>query len=547
MSVSLRELVEETEFKLRVLHAADDSALERAVVWAHSSDLVDPTPWLEAGQLLLTDGMQFAVPEAPEMAEAPGPGAAVDAPAAGSRSPVSRSPVSATATVRFQSLASEGVFDAYVARLRAADVAALGFATEVIHAEVPADLVSACRRHGLTLVEVTERTPFIGIIRYLADQRALEQRARLEWSLQAQRKLARAALRPGGLGAILVELERQLESWVALYDSTGLRVDAPTRIRVPESEAPEVERMVQSLLARGGRSGARLHGDGGDVTLQTVGQHGQLRGVLAVGGRAPLDLAGNDLVASAIGHASIALEQNRELDAARGHLRVGLLELLLAGEMEVARRTAETVWGELPAAPVRVVQARGGEPGQALLDRLERLAGSGSEPLFFAAREQELIAIVPAGGGATLVEALADAGFSAGASAPGDWAELPRLLAEARKAAERSTPSRPSVWFEDLATTGMLGALEAADGRVTARRVLQPLLEHGEQGRLLLDTLAAWTEGNCAWDPVAKSLGIHRHTLRSRVTAAEQLLGIDLQTFAGRAEVWSAMRLLDEA
>ena len=37
MSVSLRELVEETEFKLRVLHAADDSALERAVVWAHSS------------------------------------------------------------------------------------------------------------------------------------------------------------------------------------------------------------------------------------------------------------------------------------------------------------------------------------------------------------------------------------------------------------------------------------------------------------------------------------------------------------------------------
>ncbi|MFC5125332.1 helix-turn-helix domain-containing protein [Pseudoclavibacter helvolus] len=93
----------------------------------------------------------------------------------------------------------------------------------------------------------------------------------------------------------------------------------------------------------------------------------------------------------------------------------------------------------------------------------------------------------------------------------------------------------------------MLGALEAADGRVTARRVLQPLLEHGEQGLLLLETLAAWTEGNCAWDPVAKSLGIHRHTLRSRVSTAEQLLGVDLQTFAGRAEVWAAMRLLDEA
>ena len=535
MSVTLRELVEETEFKLRVLHAADGGALDRPLVWAHSSDLVDPTPWLEAGQLLLTDGMQFAVPEAL------GSDGTTDLSDAGSRSPVS-----ATATVRFQSLASEDVFDAYVARLREADVAVLGFATEVIHAAVPADLVAACRRHGLTLVEVTERTPFIGIIRYLADQRALEQRARLEWSLQAQRKLARAALRPGGLGAILVELERQLESWVALYDSTGLRVEARTRIQVPETEAPEVERMVQSLLARGGRSGARLHGEGGDVTLQTVGQHGQLRGVLAVGGRAPLDLAGNDLVASAIGHASIALEQNRELDAARGHLRVGLLELLLAGEMEVATRTAGTVWGKLPEAPIRVTQVRGCEPGQALLDRLERLAGSGGEPLFFAAREQELIAIVPAAGGANLFEALNDAGFSAGASAPGGWPELPRLLSEARKATERSTPTRPLVRFEELATTGMLGALEAADGRVTARRVLQPLLEHGEQG-LLLETLAAWTEGNCAWDPVAKSLGIHRHTLRSRVSTAEQLLGVDLQTFAGRAEVWAAMRLLDEA
>lgn len=535
MSVTLRELVEETEFKLRVLHAADGAALDRALVWAHSSDLVDPTPWLEAGQLLLTDGMQFAVPEAPDQGGAEPEEAE------------SRSPVSATATVRFQALASEGVFDAYVARLREAGVAALGFATEVIHVEVPAALIAACERHGLTLIEVADRTPFIGIIRYLADQRALEQRARLEWSLQAQRKLARAALRPGGLGAILVELERQLESWVALYDSTGMRVEAQTRIQVPTSEAPEIERMVQSLLARGGRSGARLHGVSGDVTLQTVGQHGQLRGVLAVGGRAPLDLAGNDLVASAIGHASIALEQNRELDAARGYLRVGLLELLLAGEMEVATRTAQTVWGELPVAPIRVMRARGGEPGQALLDRLERLAGSGDEPLFFAAREGELVAVVPAAGGAALLDALTDAGFSAGASAPGDWPELPRLLSEARKAAERSTPARPSVRFEELATTGMLGALEAADGRVTARRVLQPLLEHGDQGRLLLDTLAAWTEGNCAWDPVAKSLGIHRHTLRSRVTTAEQLLGIDLQTFAGRAEVWSAMRLLDDA
>ena len=69
--------------------------LSEPLRWAHSSDLEDPTPWLTEGGLLLTDGTQFDV--AGEAAWA----------------------------------------DGYVGRLAECGVAALGFATQVVHAEVP--------------------------------------------------------------------------------------------------------------------------------------------------------------------------------------------------------------------------------------------------------------------------------------------------------------------------------------------------------------------------------------------------------------------------
>lgn len=499
MPATLRDLLALPAFRLRLVAGASDAQLlDQPITWAHSSDLVDPTPWLEHGQLLLTDGVHFE-PDSPDDFAAP-----------------------------------------YVARLRERGVRALGFATDIVHAVIPPALVRACDAQGLPLLDVAERTPFMGIIRHVADVISREQRERLEWSLQAQRAVARAALRPDGLGAIVTELERQLGCWVALYDAVGNRVQITTTRAIPDAAADDVRDEVRRALARGTRSGSRLTEAASGVTLQTLGRRDRLRGVLAVGTTAPLDPAGNDLVASVIGLASIALEQRSALDTARRQLRAGLLELLLAGEFEVALATARRLWGELPPGPIRVVTLAEPVHGDSLLDELELSA----EELFFAERDG-LLAVITADTGLDAVrELLGRHEVTAGASAPVAWSDLSRGVVEAGRAALRATSDRPFVHFDRLAQEGMLGLLESAGAEPVALRMLDPLLSTAD-GRSQLESIRVWLRYNAAWDPASAELGVHRHTLRNRVHAVERALALDLDTFADRAELWTALQFVD--
>ncbi|WP_094742801.1 PucR family transcriptional regulator [Rathayibacter sp. VKM Ac-2630] len=134
---------------------------------------------------------------------------------------------------------------------------------------------------------------------------------------------------------------------------------------------------------------------------------------------------------------------------------------------------------------------------------------------------------------------LARHGTPAGASAPTDWASLEAALQEAQRAAERSSPERPLLRFEDLAAQGMLGLLTASGAEPLARRLLAPL--QSAEGALLLETARVWLRRNGAWEPAARELGIHRHTLRNRITAIERLLGVDLDDVSARSELWLAL------
>ncbi|QHC59868.1 PucR family transcriptional regulator [Rathayibacter sp. VKM Ac-2760] len=505
MPATVRDLLAEPAFRLHVLAGVhDEAALDAPLVWAHSSDLIDPTPWLESGQLLLTDGVHFSSE---------------------------------------QGTGEQGAdfSEAYVARLRGRGIRALGFATGIVHDEVPEPLVAACARQGLPLLEVADRTPFMGIIRFVADVISREQRERLEWSLEAQRRVARAALRPDGLAAILSELERQLDCWVALYDAVGQRVHLPTRLDVPEAAERSVAAAVRQALSRGSRAGLRLD-DGGGVTLQTLGQRDHLRGVLAVGTGTPLDPAGNDLVASVIGLASIALEQRRALDTSRRQLRSGLLELLAAGAFDVAARTARQLWGTLPAEPVRVSVLSEPVRGDSLLDELEVFAEENGARLFFAERDETLVVITGAEDLELIAGVLERHGARAGASAPIAWSELDRGLTEARRAAERASAAQPLLRFEEVTAEGMRGLLAAAGAEPLARRLLAPLLT--PEGAVLLESARVWLRCNGAWEPAARELGVHRHTLRNRITAAERALGVDLDDVEARTELWLALSVL---
>lgn len=495
MPTSIRDLLAIERFRLRLAAGADadDPRLDEPLTWAHSSDLEDPTPWLEPGQLLLLDGINFA-PDA-----------------------------------------SAEFCDAYVARMVRLGIRALGFATEVIHPRIPPALVAACDAQRLPLLEVRHRTPFIGIIRHVADVIAADRQAQLEHMLRAQRAIARAALRPAGVGAILAELERQLGTWVALFDASGDRVHVPTRLPVPPQAAAEVAAAAAHVLARGNRASARIDTAAGAVTLQTLGQRGTLRGVLAVGTTSPDDPLGGVLTESVIALTSIAFDQSRALDTAHRHLRTGLLELILAGQIALARSTAGRLWGGLPPDPVRAVVVTA--PGSALVDELELHMRRHRGQLFPAERDGSLVVVTRHDDLPFLAALFERHGAQAGASSPARWDDLARALSEADQAAARATEQAPFATFDEIASEGIAAAIDPSDAARIARHRLAPLLDDART----LDELRTWLTHHGAWDPAARELGLHRHTLRAHVETAFTTIGLDPDRFEDRAELWLAL------
>ena len=97
--------------------------------WVATSELDDPTPFLEGGELLLTTGL-------------------------------------ATAGWRRE-------WEGYAARLAAAGVAALALGVGLTHPKVPAALTRACERAELNLIVVPRATTFVAVSRAAAERRPL--------------------------------------------------------------------------------------------------------------------------------------------------------------------------------------------------------------------------------------------------------------------------------------------------------------------------------------------------------------------------------------
>ena len=80
--------------------------------------------------------------------------------------------------------------------------------------------------------------------------------------------------------------------------------------------------------------------------------------------------------------------------------------------------------------------------------------------------------------------------------------------------------------------------------RAVGEAVLAPLVQHdAAAGTDLVSTVGAWLANDCSHEATARALGVHRHTVRARIATAERALGVDLSSFAARADVWAALRV----
>jgi len=475
------------------------------ITWVHSSDLDDPTPFLSSGNVLLTDGSQFGFDASTETYD----------------------------------------YDSYVQRLLQAELVGLGFATQFLHQGMPKGLAEACERVGLPLIDIPDRVPFIAVIREVADQIAAERSQRMEWSIAAHKAISRAALKPTGLRSTLIELEHRLSCWVGLFDAAGTPVPVPSQQPSDDRFATPVRDEVARALRKGSRSSTVLSLDSGQVTIQTLGQSGQLRGAFALGRGVPLDRAENELVTSVIAMATLALEQNRELDATRGHLRSSLLELLIAGRQSSVREIADDLWGALPGEPLRVVVIARQLHSHFVLDALEALALDTAGRVFFAVRGGTIVVLAESDAVSAVEQLIAGHALVAGTAAAAHYADLSDALSQASSALQSRAGEAGITDFDTIAESGMLGVLQSAGAERVAKRLLTPLTDFdARHSAPLVQTLRSWFENDCSWGTTAISLGVHRHTVRSRVDQAASILGLDLETIEGRLEAWAALRML---
>ncbi|WP_105974967.1 PucR family transcriptional regulator [Streptomyces geranii] len=570
MPPTLASLLHHSALRLTVRAGGD--RLDVPVRWVHASELADPVPYMEGGELLLITALKLDA-EDPE-------------------------------TMR-----------RYVKRLAGAGVAGLGFGVGVNYAEIPGALVEAAEHEGLPLLEVPRRTPFLAISKAVSAAIAADQYRAVTAGFAAQRELTRQALSDGPEG-LLAALASQVDGWAALYDASGAVVaTAPEwagrrAARLTADVERLRERAAPASAVVGLGEGERGEGEERDrVELHSLGTGRRPRAALAVGTAGALGTAERYALHSAIALLTLTTERSRSLQAAEQRIGAAVLRMLLAGEPDHARAVAGGLYGELLDAPFRIVVAEaasapvgaagaardagggavsrptagslvaadaGGDPLGGLAECLESAAARAGEAVLVVPEGERLVVLAVDGGAAEVacgefaaaVEgARADATGSASAStsAPGgsssagsrDDDELvvgmsgpagPIAAAAAYKQAEQALSvarrrGRVLVGHEQLAAGSVVPLLADDAVRAFADGLLRPLFEHDATGRGdLVASLRAWLSRHGQWDAAAADLGVHRHTLRYRMRRVEEILGRSLDDPDVRMELWLALK-----
>jgi purine catabolism regulator len=197
-----------------------------------------------------------------------------------------------------------------------------------------------------------------------------------------------------------------------------------------------------------------------------------------------------------------------------------------------------------------VLVVAGGVDDRRNLAEVTEASARHGERVFFADVDGCLVVLLTRAGRARdrVLEALGTMpGVTGGESSPVSLADLARGRQEAQQAlAAGHRLGRRHTTVADIGADGLLSLISTPDGRAFAGALLRPLTDVDGRGRTeLVASLRAWLEHNGHWDAAAGALGVHRHTLRSRIRRIEELLGRDLDAPGVRAELWTALRLLD--
>ncbi len=482
----------------------------------HISELADPTPYLEGGELLLTTGIPLAG----------GPAAIGD----------------------------------YVGRLAQKGVAALGLGLGAGTDRVDRELVSACSAAGLDLLLVPEAVPFMHVSRGFWQLVGKSEQADLALRLSLQTALARAATRENATQAIVTSLAKGLGGWAAY-----LPADGSDETIWPSSAADVVPRLRAEsarLNLVGTYSAATFPVNGTDVVEHSIMIGQRTVGFLVVGAGRGLRKADRQLILTSCMLLSLSAQRAQESSNVEIALGGTIAALILGGQVDAARLASEH--GGMPSIGsfARVLAVRG--EGVATRDARDlaaivgtlRSAGAPCDLPSAVLRARVAASMLRgAVGGVALVilpepAGAADNGAAGNATTDDGTGVLAPSgavpLGDVAAALSQPLPlSAVAVAVGQLAfacRTAPPGTVMVVDGSADARGTawVDALARHPRGD--LSATVRSYLAHRGHWESAARALGIHRNSLRHRIAVATELIGADLADPDTAATLWVALR-----
>ena len=170
--LTVKALVDDLELSLLAGEQGADAPLR----WVHITELLDPTPWLSGGELLLTTGLQL------------------------------------------QTAAKQRQF---VRRLSTHHLAGLGFGTGFEHQQIPSAVLAEARRLEFPIFEVPYEMPFIAITEKAFGRLVNDQYETLQRGISFHKRLEQLVLEERGLEEVTRALAAAIGGAVAVLDRSG--------------------------------------------------------------------------------------------------------------------------------------------------------------------------------------------------------------------------------------------------------------------------------------------------------------------------------------
>lgn len=449
----------------------------------------------------------------------------------------------------------------FVAALSRSRVAAIGFGVGVNHERIPAPLVAAASTYRVALVEVPPPVPFIAVSKAVAGLLHADELRAAQLALRIHQRLLDGARGPQDAAEVLASIAQATGRQLALVQADGTVLTSTAGFAAAGDREGSGAGSISAATDSTDSTGA----DRTDRTDREIAIDGDAGTRLVIAEGDPLGPEERAVVAAGAMVLGLELRGERSDDEReRGRW---------------ARLTDGLLSGELDANAVSLL-----DPGLRLPDRIRAVAALGSAESVSAWRRRARAGFdrfvtggrAMTGGGslawqlcaddeAALDRALADIaahGLDAVVGRAGGLHEGPlsKRSALARigslsSAAQLYDEPRTPVVVRADASAPLLESMLADQSHVMlSGAILGPLSAHDEgsaggvaaptedESGQLRGTLRAFLAHNGQRGPAAAELGIHRNTLRDRLTRIERLLGRSVDHPDDRAEMWLALR-----